>query len=74
MPRIDLNEAQIAGLIGKIEAEVEENDPGMFGPFDLCLDCYNAWSFTSDVVHPEYGDYENNYCDWCGNLLQEEDN
>lgn len=72
MPRLDLEDAAKVGLISDEEIEVEKREPGMFGPFDLCLSCYEAWILSSDVEHPPYEELDYP-CMECGNRLTEED-
>jgi hypothetical protein len=80
MPRLDFEEAVMVGLASEEEIEVEERDPGMFGPFDLCIACYDEWSCESGVEHPPYSDSYNwrgfgwQYtCGLCKKELTEED-
>ena len=54
MPRLDDNEAIAIGLVSSEEVEADRDNPGLFGPFDLCNSCYATFSCESEVAHPSY--------------------
>jgi len=74
MPRIEFDEAAYMGIVDSRLAEEERLDPGAFGPYDVCRDCYEKFMLTSDIVHPTYDDFFEEYsCLWCGTELTETD-
>lgn len=71
MPRIDETDQEERDLLEDCDVDVEQFVE-LGSPVDVCYRCYRSYGFTSMAAHPPYGEFEEDTCAICADILDEE--